>query len=39
MTTPNAPQVCTHCHGTGVEWTTDIQGEAAKDVCFMCWED
>lgn len=39
MTKPEAPKVCTACGGTGVEWTTDIQGEAAKESCFMCWED
>jgi hypothetical protein len=36
---PEARKVCAACGGTGVEWTTDIQGEAAKESCLMCWED
>ena len=37
MNTPEVPkEVCRYCHGEGVWWTTDIHGEADKEVCFMC---
>lgn len=29
---------CKHCGGTGVEWITNAQGEAEKEMCTCTWE-